>query len=66
MPFPFTAQRFVMEPFDLSHSFWARYRDNILPFLVAFQNINRRGIQLTDCTTVLEYSPHTLNSINTI
>ena len=44
MPFPFTAQGFVMELFDLSQSFWTRYRDNILPFFVTFQNINRRRV----------------------
>ena len=54
MSFPFTAQSFVMEPFDLSQSFWARYRDNILPFLVTFQNVNRCGYQLTYRTTMLE------------
>ena len=66
MPLPFTAKRFVAEPSNLAQARWATQANDILPFLITLQYVDRETIELFRGLSVLVYLPHTENSIYTV
>ena len=51
------------QPLDLSQTLRARNGDDVLPFLIPFQNLRGKLLQLPVKTSVLIYLPHILKNI---
>ena len=66
MTFPFSAEALVPKSFDSSQAFWPGDRNDVLPFLVTFKNLGRRLRNAPRDAAMLQYLPHTKNSIYTL
>lgn len=63
MSLPLTLQRFIVKTPDQSQALWSRNIDNVLPFLIAFQDVRGKSIELPVDTSVFKDLPHILNNI---
>ena len=66
MPTPLSSQRLVIESLDLFQAKRTRQSDDILPFLVSFQDVEGESVELLPSPSVLEDFPHTKKSIYTL
>ena len=66
MSLPLPSQRLIIETLDLPWSEGTREPDDILPFLVAFQDVQGESVELLPGPSVLEDFPHTKKSIYTL
>jgi hypothetical protein len=65
MPSPVSSKSLVVESSDKAQSSRARNVDNILPFFIPLKNVFRRLSDTSLDISMLEDSPHILNSIYT-
>jgi len=65
MALPFSSEGLITEPANWPQSLWPRDRDNILPFLVALQQLKWELLQLSADAPMFVDLPHTENSIYT-